>query len=388
MDNDFLFEGSLYGKLLNKLGLGKQSTKVQLIRVLFFFSICWVPMAVITLIQGSFWTGDPHTSFIANFDTQARFFISLPILILAEKVISPKLLLTLTQFISSGIVTKEDAGTFNEIINKKVAFLRSVKTDIAILVICYVQVAAVILYQKGYTSVLAWQTFSDEGVNRLTAAGFWNAMVSRPLLVFLFYRWMLRIIVWGMILRKISALKLDLYAIHPDQVGGLGFLGYSIRYFSPIAFAISATVAGNMADFILAGQTKIADLRVPAVICLIFIIILFTLPLMSFVGKLLKTREKNIFEIYNYSNGIYRLLRRKVSKGFENVEEKDLGAPYFSTVADMNQVVEGALKMKYLPFTIKDLIPLLVATAIPFLFVTLLEIPLSDLLKKLMSIVT
>ncbi len=387
MDNDFLFEGSLYGKLLNKLGIGGHSTKVQLMRVLFFFTMCWVPLAVITLIQGSFWTGDPHTSFISNFDTQARFIISMPIFILAETIISPKLALTLNQFINSGIVRHEDKGVFNDIIKKRVAFLRSVKTDIAILLICYVQVVMIVFYQKDYTSMLAWQTYSDEGVNRLTAAGIWNALVSRPLLLFLFYRWLLRIIVWGGILRKVSALDLDLYAIHPDQVGGLGFLGYSIRNFSPIAFAISATVAGNMADFILAGTTHVAELRMPAALYLIFILVLFTFPLMSFAGKLMYTREKNILDIYSYSNGIYRILRKKVSKGFENVDEKDLDSPHFSTVADMNHVVEGALKMKFLPFTIRDLIPLLITSAIPFLFVALMEIPLSELLKRLMSMV-
>lgn len=387
MDNYFLFEGSLYGKLLNRLGIGGHSTKVEMIRVLFFFAICWVPLAVITLIQGSFWTGNAHTSFITNFDTQTRFIISMPIFILAERAISPKLARTLNQFISSGIVKKEDEGTFNDIVNRRVNFLSSVKTDLVILLICYVQVVIVVFYEKDYTSMLAWQTYSDEGVNRLTAAGIWNAIVSRPLMLFLFYRWLLRIIVWGVILRKIAALDLDLYAIHPDQVGGLGFLGYSIRNFSPIAFAISATVAGNMADFIIAGDTHVADLRMPTLVYLVIILLVFTLPLMSFAGKLMNTREKNIFEIYNYSNGIYRLLRRRLSKGFENVDEKDLDSAHFSTVADMNQVMEGALKMKFLPFTIRDLIPLLVTSAMPFLFVAMLEVPLSEILGKLMSMV-
>jgi hypothetical protein len=387
MNNDFLFEGSFYGKVLSKLGIGGDSMNVQLARVLFFLVICWLPLALITLFQGNFWTGSLSGSFISSFDTQTRFLVSLPIFILAEKIISPKLALTLNQFISSGIVRKEEVSTFHRIIDKRSAFLRSTRTDLVVLVICYIQTVFVIFYQKDYTSLLSWQTHLDDGVTRLNTAGIWSTLVSRPLLLFLFYRWLLRIIVWGVILKKIASLDLDLYAIHPDQCGGLGFLGYSIRNFSPIAFAISATVAGNMADLVLSGQTHIINLRMPAALYLIFILMLFTLPLMSFAGKLIYARERTIHDIYNYTNGIYRELRKKIAKGYEKVTDEDLSSPYFSTVADMNAVVGDALKIKFLPFTIKDLVPLVVTTAVPFLFVILLELPLAELIKRVMNLV-
>ncbi len=387
MDNDFLFEGSFYGRVLGKLGIGGNSMKVQFARVLFFLVICWLPLAVITLFRHNFWTGHVTDSFISNFDTQTRFLVSLPIFILAERIISPKLALTLNQFLTSGIVRKEDVGVFNQIIEKKSAFLRSARTDLVVLLICYVQTVFVIFYQKDYTSLLSWQTYIDEGVTRLNVAGIWSTLISRPILLFLFYRWLLRIIVWGVILKKISALDLDLYAIHPDQCGGLGFLGYSIRNFSPIAFAISATVAGNMADLVLSGQSHVMNLRMPAALYLIFILILFTLPLMSFAGKLIYARERTIHDIYNYTNGMYRELRKKIAKGYEKVTDEDLSSPYFSTVADMNAVVGDALKIKFLPFTIKDLVPLVVTAAIPFLFVVLLEQPLTELIKRVMSLV-
>ena len=84
---------------------------------------------------------------------------------------------------------------------------------------------------------------------------------------------------------------------------------------------------------------------------------------------------------------MYRELRKKIAKGYEKVTDEDLSSPYFSTVADMNAVVGDALKIKFLPFTIKDLVPLLVTTAIPFLFVILLELPLAELIKRVMSLV-
>jgi len=70
---------------------------------------------------------------------------------------------------------------------------------------------------------------------------------------------------------------------------------------------------------------------------------------------------------------MYRELRKKIAKGYEKVTDEDLSSPYFSTVADMNAVVGDALKIKFLPFTIKDLVPLFGDNRRAFLFVILLN---------------
>ncbi|MCK5371531.1 MAG: hypothetical protein KAQ62_23375, partial [Cyclobacteriaceae bacterium] len=228
---DFSFEDHAYNKLLNKFGLLEGGFKVRLNKVLIPFLVCWVPLAVITLIQGTFWTGDMDNSFITNFDTQARLLVSMPIFLLAEKPISKKLGLILGQFLNSGIIKKEEQQKFQLIIQKHIAFLKSHWTDIGVFFICYIHVFSVVLYESEYTSMLSWQIKMTDGEAALNFAGKWSALVSRPFMLFLFYRWFLRIIIWGIILRKISKLDLNLFAMHPDLAGGLGFLGYSIRFF-------------------------------------------------------------------------------------------------------------------------------------------------------------
>ncbi len=59
---------------------------------------------------------------------------------------------------------------------------------------------------------------------------------------------------------------------------------------------------------------------------------------------------------------------------------------YYSSVADFSAVVNNALDMKFIPFTLKDLIPLWVMTALPFLGIVLLEIPIMELFKKVLEV--
>ncbi len=351
------------------------------------FILCWVPLAVITLIQGSFWTGNTDTSFVTNFDIQARLLITMPLLIWSEKQVSARLGLIIGQFKNSGIVSRKDYGTFDRIVEKNLKFLRSRSSYIFIFILCYVQVIAVLLYESENTAFLSWQLL-DEGVaGRLNLAGKWSTLISRPFVLFLFYRWFLRIIVWSVILRKISKLNLNLFAVHPDLAGGIGFLGYSIRYFSPVAFAIAATVVGNMADFMLIEGLHLADMKLAILGFVIFITLLFTLPLLFFTGKLIDAREQSVYENNDFANGIYRELRTKLSKGYDKVNEEDLSSPDYSAASDLSGVINNALNMKFLPFSMKDMLPFWAMAALPFLGIVLLEVPFSELFSKVFSIV-
>ena len=173
---------------------------------------------------------------------------------------------------------------------------------------------------------------------------------------------------------------------HPDLVGGLGFLPYSIRYLSPVAFAFSAIIAGNMADFVLIEGAHVLDFKFLAIAYFIFITVLFVFPMLFFSEKLSSAREQSIFENNDYANGIFRELQTKVAlKGFNEVNADDMNSPEFSTVCDMSGVFGNVLNMQTLPFTLKDLLPLWMMTAIPFVFVVFIEFPIIQVLKTVLS---
>jgi hypothetical protein len=387
MKNDFLFEGSPYGNFLQRLGIGGKSNRDVVIRVVAGVLVCWLPLAVLSWMHGTFWTGEVSTSFIANMDTQTRLLVAMPIFIVAEKLVSSKLALTLGQFIRSGVVDREDREQFESIIEQRTAFLKSRWTDIVIIAICYAQVLFLYFYERDYTSLLSWQLEGKGAGTGLNTAGFWSTLVSRPFLSFLFYRWILRIVVWGLILFRISKLKLKLFPANPDRVGGLWFLGYSIRHFSPVAFAISAAVAGSMADFVLIEGAHVQELRVPAAIYLVIITLLFALPLLSFSGKMVDARIQFIFEANSYTNGVLREIKQVISPNYNRVTGEELGRREFTTAHDLTLLMSRALQMRFLPFTLMDLLPLLVTAALPFLGVMLVEVPFMEVINRVMKFV-
>lgn len=384
---EFKFEDTSYNKLLLKFGISYKGTKLQIVKVFLLFAICWLPLAIMTLVNGTFWTGEIATSFITSFDNQVRFLISMPIFILAQKLVSSRLEVILRQFINSGIIAHERKHEFYAMIEKQTGFLRSKWTNLAIILICYIQVFVVLIYASSNTSFLSWQLAAGEGEPALNMVGKWSTLISRPLVLFLFYKWLLRIVIWGNILRKISNLNIKLYPEHPDLAGGLGFLGYGLRYFSPITFAVSATVAGNMADFMLIEGYHIGDVKFNAIGYFVFVTLLFVVPLLFYTTKMIAAKEASVFDNYDFANGMYRELRAKIAKRFNQVTEQDLDSGVYSAVSDYNAVMDNVLKMKFLPLTLKDIIPLWVATAVPFVAVVLIEIPFAEIFSDLLQIV-
>jgi hypothetical protein len=241
------------------------------------------------------------------------------------------------------------------------------------LLLCYLQVFLVFKYETtDFSSLFSWQTAEQQGVRSLNFAGRWNEFVSKPLMLFILYRWLLRTIVWGNIMRKISKLNLNLYPLHPDQLGGLGFLGFTLNFFSPVAFALSVVVAGHFADFMLLADMHLADLKFVFIVYFIFINLLFSLPLIAFARALGKAREDAIFKYYDLAAGMHRELVKRITAKEYKVEQQDLDG-----------LIVNALQMKSLPFKMKDLLPLWIATIIPFIPVILIEIPFVEILKTL-----
>jgi hypothetical protein len=381
---ELFYNENTYRKLLHKAGLNTEGASGDLKAVLIALLICWVPLAIITLIQQNFWTGNFANSFISSFETQTRLLVTVPILLFSERIVNLKLGRLLAQFVSSGIIRNEDVERFYQIIGNNVSFMKSRWVEPILFLLCYLQVILILFYTAENTHMLAWGLNKDH--QSLNLAGFWSTLISKPFVLYLVYRWLLRIIFWGIILYKIAKLNLRLFPPHPDLVGGLGFLPYSIRYFSPVAFAFSAILAGNMADFVLVEGAHVTDFKFIALGTFIFITILFVFPLLFFVDKLNSAREQSIFENNDYANGFFRELHHKItSKGYHQVTADDLNSTEFSTVCDMSGVFGNVLHMQTLPFTLKDLLPFWISTIIPFIFVVFIEFPVIEVFKAIFS---
>ncbi|SMD44773.1 hypothetical protein SAMN00777080_3407 [Aquiflexum balticum DSM 16537] len=383
--DEFSFGKSNFDRILRKIGLKLSEKKELKVKVLIAVGLCWLPLVILSLIHGNFWTGSIEGSFITSAEAQTRFLISLPILILAEPLVGGRLIKTLVQFLDSGLIPKNQVEEFKSIVKKKTNFLQNPWTDIFLLVICYIQVGSILFFEAQYTSVAAWQFGESNGEAFLNIVGKWAVIVSRPITLFLIYRWILRVLVWGRILAGIAKLNLYLSPFHADKAGGLGFLAFSISYFSPVCFAISVSIAGNMADLMLVDGMKLIEFRLILLGYLLFIAGFFTYPLFVFSKILLDFKEKCIFELYDGIQHVYNKVDLKTLHNRNPEGENAEDISYVASFADFNAVLENVMNMRLLPFQIRDLLPLMVLTLVPFLFVILIEIPVSEIISRLIN---
>jgi hypothetical protein len=374
-----------FEKFLARLRLRYSERRFLMLKVAIAFFICWLPLGVLSLIYGNFWTGDFNNSFITSFEAQTRFLISLPILIIVEPLINFRLKKTLIQFHDGGLIPEHRVEEFWTLIERKVNFLQNPWTYLGIVVVCYVQVAAIFYFEVNYTSLSSWQLEEVAGEIRLNMVGKWAVFVSRPLTLFFIYRWILRVFVWGRILARISNLDLRLSPFHADKVGGLGFLSFSVSYFAPFTFAVSVALAGNVADLMLIDGMKLADFRMPLLAYVLLMSIFFTYPLFVFARKLVELKEKSVFSMYDQIKYVYHKAEFPPSLGAMSKPMEDDKIAYISSLSDFNSMMDNVFNIRAVPFQVKDLFPLWILTLLPFLFVIMIEIPLSEILSRIVS---
>src|SRR4051794_8417367 len=84
--------GPLY-RLVKRSALWRNRGESAMRRVVILIAITWVPICILAIAQGVALGPTPQDSFLLDFASYARFFIGMPILIVAENVIGPRLTL-------------------------------------------------------------------------------------------------------------------------------------------------------------------------------------------------------------------------------------------------------------------------------------------------------
>src|SRR5712691_2596977 len=105
-------------------------------RAVFSWLLCWVPLAVLSLMEGHLWGGTKF-SFLRDIETQVRFLVSLPVLILAEMIVHQRLRPVVKSFIERRVVTPDELPKFYAAIDSAMRVRNSVIVEIALLVFVF-----------------------------------------------------------------------------------------------------------------------------------------------------------------------------------------------------------------------------------------------------------
>jgi hypothetical protein len=365
---------------------GRAEGRTVLFRALGAILIAWVPLAVLSAVEGLALGPTRRESFLFDVAAYSRFLIALPLLILAEAVALPLLGHIVRHLARPELLPETERPRYDALV---ALASRLVRSPLAAMIIVAIAFAATLTAGQADNpaNVGTWVAPSGDGDRALSLAGMWRTFVSQPLYVALVLTWIWRAMVWAIFLRKVSRLELRLVASHPDHMGGLRFVMASLRAFSPVGFALAVGISGGIADRVLFGGTRVTEFAPVIGVVVVLLIVLFVGPLFVLRKPLKKIRTRAIFSYGRLASGVGYHFEREWLRPADDVPASALQAPEFSATTDLYSIVVNANTVKGIPLDLQGVVPLILATLLPFVPLALFEMPLVELLKLAVGLV-
>jgi hypothetical protein len=348
-------------------------------RIVFFCLLCWVPLAVLSAVEGHLLSGAKF-SFLHDIETHVRFLISMPVLLLAEIIVHRRLRSTVKHFIDRHIVSPEEMPKFHAAIDSAIRMRNSVIAEVVLLVIVFT--GGIWIWRNEVAlDVASWYASPGGSQMHLTWAGSWFAFVSVPIFQFILLRWYMRMLIWFLFLLRVSHLRLQLLPANPDRAGGIGFLGRSTIAFAPFLFAQGALLAGQIASRIFYTGQSLLSFKLTIVGFVCFFVAVILAPLLVFTPQLWDAKLDGLAKFGSLaeeyvSDFDQKWLRRRVN------DEQLLGSGDIQSLADLGNSYAVVGDMRAVPFSTEDVLWLLGASVVPMLPLLLTIMPLDQLVTE------
>jgi hypothetical protein len=374
--SEFPFDGARFPPPLG----GGTGGRTILLRALGAILIAWVPLAVLSAVQGLALGPTRPESFLLDVAAYARFLIALPLLILAEAFALPLLGNIVRHCRRPELLPETERPRYDALVALASRLVRSPLAAMIMIAIAYV--ATIRAGQAAYPAdIETWVMATRNGARALSWAGLWRTFVSQPLYVVLVLMWLWRAAVWAIFLRKVSRLELRLVASHPDHMGGLRFVMASLRAFSPVGLALAVGISGTIAERVFVGGTRVTQFAPVIGVVVVVLLLLFVGPLFVLSKPLKKIRTRAIFSYGRLASGVGYHFEREWLRPAEDVPAGALQSAEFSATTDLYSIITNANTVKVIPIDLNGVVPLVLAILLPFVPLALFEMPLVELLK-------
>ena len=351
-------------------------------RAVFFALLTWLPLVAWALYAGRIMPGGVDEPLLMHFGVHVRFLLAVPALILGEATAHRVSTTLIPYFLTSGVVPPAQRGAFVRILGG-VARLRDRTLPwvlIAVLVVAWtiLQPAAV------GTEAEHEAKWALEG-GGLGFGGWWLLYVSRPIFGALLAAWVWRLALTFVLLKRVAGLDLSIVPTHPDGAGGLGFVKDLPKAFSLLAFATSAVVASRLAHDVMYHGVTVQSLKGVLGAFVVLLIVICVAPLLALAGPLAKAKRRALLEYGALVGKHGRLVRQRWILGEAQADDALLQAPEIGPVADTLALYDAVRRMRPLPFGKSTLLALAVPALVPILVLLSTQVPIKEVLKKIVG---
>lgn len=377
-----LVRGDLLFRLQRRIGLIPPGGLGLVRRAVFWSLAAWLPIALWAVYAGRAVPGESAEPLLAHFGIHARFLVAVPLLILAEGPAHALASWLLPYFVQSGVVPQGELARFRAAI-AATAKLRDATLPWAVMV------GAVLVFAT--TSEIVRHSHEIDWAVEGAAAGrwgfgaLWYLYVGRLIFLTLVLGWLWRLVLVFVLLRRVARLDLSIVPTHPDRCGGLGFLERLPTVFAPVALAIGVVLAARWAHDALYHGLALSSLRVEMIAFVVVALVVFLLPLAAFAGPLKRAKRQALLDYGALVGRHGRLVRERWIEGKALDDDALLNAPELGPVADVTAAYDAVKAMRTVPIGRTAIVPIAAAAAAPMLAVLAIQVPLTELLLKLLK---
>ena len=132
-----LTEGGAEHRLEMRMGLKRPNNRNIPLRTILSLLVTWVPLLILSAIEGNASGNHVTVVFLHDFAVHARFLLAVPLLILAESVLGPRLETAADYFVDSKLIVGEDVPRFKTAIEHALHGRDSILADLILLLLSY-----------------------------------------------------------------------------------------------------------------------------------------------------------------------------------------------------------------------------------------------------------
>ena len=372
--------GPLY-QWMRKAGLAGDALQLLRRRVFLLSAFTWLPL----LLLSSMVESTAKVTFLQDVEIHVRFLVALPLLIVAELFVHQRMRTLVPRFLERDLIPENCLARFEAAITSALRLRNSVAAEVFLIGFVYL-IGSAVWRSTLALGVATWYSQPAAQGQQWTWPGIWYAYVSLPVFQFLLIRWYFRMGIWTVFLFKVSRIPLKLIPIHPDGVGGLGFLSATVQAFVPLLLAHGALFAGSAANRIFYLSAKLPEFRTEVFLVLAFLLCVVLGPLLFFAPQLHRVKLTGLAEYGTLAHRYVKEFDHKWLRGGAPGDEPLVGSADIQSLADLGNSFQLVKSMRLLPFSRDSVFQLVGATLAPFVPLGLTMMPLEDLLKRLLSI--
>lgn len=380
-----LIKGGPFFRALVRTRLMRTDLTLLVRRAAFFSLLAWLPLLVLSALEGTFFGSAVRIPFLYDFPISVRLLLAIPILIVAEVMIEGRPVEAIAHFHQSGLLKEKNYPEFEALIRQALKMRDSHLAE-AVIVIAVVFSTAFLKVEFSDSSS-TWQFLvSPSGATR-TMAGWWHILVSLPIFQFLTGRWLWRYLIWCWVLWRVSRLDLNLVPTHPDRTAGLGFLGEVQARFGIIVLAPSSILSAHLAQEILYAGAPLAGYKMMILGYILLVLIALLAPLLIFSAELFEVRRRGLLEYGALANRYVHFFDRKWIRGDSPEGEALLGTSDIQSLADLGNSFAIISEMRFAPLDLKTtVIPMAACAVVPLLPLALTVLPFEEIIASLIKV--